>query len=150
MSLLLRVIVSLYARIIGLYKWILFKIAKNWVILNRIHVSVRPYIWKMTGCNIGKNVSIGYDVYYDVGNASLITLEDDVWIASRALILCHRRDMTVYCKNERYNDLPYIISPVVIMKGACVSMNAIIMPGVTIGEGAIVGASALVLKELEK
>lgn len=108
----------------------------------------RAWLWKISGCNIGKNVSIGWDVYYDVGNTNLITLEDDVWIASRALILCHRRDMSYYYKNERYNDLPYHKLPVVIKKGACVSMGAIIMPGVTIGEGAVVGAGALVTKDV--
>lgn len=110
--------------------------------------NVRSYLWKMTGCNMGKNVSIGWDVYFDVGNAKLITIEDDVWIASRALILCHRRDMSVYYKGERYKNVPLMQLPVVIKKGACVSMAAIIMPGVTIGEGAVVAAGALVTKDV--
>jgi len=97
---------------------------------------------------MGKNVSIGWDVYFDVGNAKLITIEDDVWIASRALILCHRRDMSIYYKGERYKDVPHLKLPVLIKKGACVSMGAIIMPGVTIGEGAVVAAGALVTKEV--
>jgi len=108
----------------------------------------RAYLWKKTGCNVGKNVSIGWDVYYDVGNAKLITIEDDVWIASRALILCHRRDMSIYYKGERYKNVPHMLLPVVIRKGACVSMAAIIMPGVTIGEGAVVAAGALVTKDV--
>jgi acetyltransferase-like isoleucine patch superfamily enzyme len=108
----------------------------------------RAFLWKKTGCNIGKDVSIGWDVYYDVGNAKLITIEDDVWIASRALILCHRRDMSVYYKGERYKNVPHMKLPVVIKKGACVSMGAIIMPGVTIGEGAVVAAGALVTKDV--
>lgn len=108
----------------------------------------RAWLWKMSGCNIGKNVSIGWDVYYDVGNTNLITIEDDVWIASRALILCHRRDMSVYYKGERYKDVPHVKLAVTIKKGACVSMDAIVMPGVTIGEGAVVGAGALVTRDV--
>ena len=54
----------------------LFKIAKNWVILNRISTRLRPAIWRKTGCTVGKNVSMGYDIYYDVHNASLITVEE--------------------------------------------------------------------------
>ncbi len=108
----------------------------------------RAYLWRKTGCNIGENVSIGWDVYYDVANSNLITIEDDVWIASRSLILCHRRDMSKYFKGERYKNLPTKFLPVTIKKGACVSMAAIIMPGVTIGEGAIVGAGALVTKDV--
>ena len=93
---------------------------------------------------MGKNVSIGWDVYFDVGNADLITVEDDVWIASRALILCHRRDMSVYFKGERYKDVPHMRLPVTIKKGACISMGAIIMNGAVIGRGSLIAAGALV------
>ena len=109
---------------------------------------VRSFIWKVAGCKIGKRVSIGSDAYYDVGNSALITIEDDVWIASRALILCHKRDMNEYFREERYKNVPHLRLPVTIKKGACVSMGAMVMPGVTIGEGAIVGAYALVTKDV--
>ncbi len=132
--------------------WYLNKVARFAVFPTLFSIlgirNFRSYLWKKTGCNIGKNVSIGWDVYYDVGNAKLITIEDDVWIASRALILCHRRDMSIYYKGERYKNVPHMQLPVVIKKGACVSMAAIIMPGVTIGEGAVVAAGALVTKDV--
>lgn len=111
-------------------------------------LGLRPFLWKLCGCNLGKNVSIGWDVYFDVGNAKLIIVEDDVWIASRALLLCHRRDMSVYYKNERYKEVPHLHLPIILKKGCCVSMGAIIMPGVTVGEGAVVGAGALVTKNV--
>jgi acetyltransferase-like isoleucine patch superfamily enzyme len=128
--------------------WYIFKISKNWVVLDRIHRGLRPALWKMTGCNIGKNVSIGYDVYYDVHNASLINIEDDVWIAARCLILCHKRDLSSYFKNTRYNDLGYNKEAVILKKGCVVGMGSIIMPGVTVGEGAIIGAGSLVSKNI--
>lgn len=56
--------------------------------------------------------------------------------------------MSVYYKGERYKDVPHMELPVVIKKGACVSMSAIIMPGVTIGEGAVIAAGALVTKDV--
>lgn len=136
----------------GVWRLYLQKIARFSVFpsfLNLFGIRLRrAWLWKISGCNIGKNVSIGWDVYYDVGNSQLITIEDDVWIASRALILCHRRDMSLYYKGERYKDVPYLKLPVTIKKGACVSMDAIIMPGVTIGEGSVVGAGALVTKDV--
>lgn len=128
--------------------WWLFKIAKNWVILNRISPGARPAIWRLTGCNIAKNVRIGYDVYYDVTNASLIHIEEGVWVASRSLLLCHKRDLSDYYKYEDYNDLKYQRHPVILKKGCVVGMGCIIMPGVTIGEGAIVGAGSLVVKDV--
>ncbi|MCY2686965.1 acyltransferase [Salinimicrobium sp. TH3] len=91
---------------------------------------------------------MGYDIYYDVHNASLITIEDDVWVASRSLILCHKRDLKSYYKNTRYNDLGYTKAPVILKKGCVIGMGSIIMPGVTVGEGAIVGAGSLVVKDV--
>ncbi|MDX1761732.1 MAG: acyltransferase [Christiangramia sp.] len=130
------------------FHWWIFGIAKNWTILNRISPKLRPALWKLTGCKIGENVAIGYDVYYDVGNASLIHIEDEVWIASRSLILCHKRDLSKYYKNERYNDLSYQKHPVIFKKGCVVGMGCIVMPGVTIGEGAIIGAGSLVVSDI--
>lgn len=136
----------------SIWRWYLQKLARFSVFptfLNLFGIQHhRAWLWKISGCNIGNNVSIGWDVYYDVGNTHLITIEDDVWIASRALILCHRRDMSIYYKGERYKEVPHVQLPVTIKKGACVSMDAIIMPGVTIGEGAVVGAGALVTKDV--
>lgn len=129
-------------------KWLIFKIAKNWVVLNRIHPGLRPWLWKLTGVNIKGKVSIGYDVYYDVGNAKYITIEDGTSITSRCLLLCHKRDMKNYRIGDDVNKLPYIKAPVKICKGVHLGMGSIVMPGVTIGEGAIIGAGSLVTKDI--
>jgi len=126
----------------------LFKIAKNWIILNRINTRLRPAIWRITGCNVGKNVFLGYDIYYDVHNAELITIEDDASVASRSLLLCHKRDLSMYRKGDNYNKLGYIKSPITLKKGCVIGMGAIVMPGVNVGEGAIVGAGSLVVKDV--
>lgn len=138
----------LYNQSVLYIKWLLFKIAKNWVVLNRIHPRLRPWIWKLTGVHIKGNVSIGYDVYYDVGNANQLTIEDGVWIASRCLLLCHRRILDDYNVGDDYNKLPYKREPIYLKKGCVIGMGSIIMPGVTIGEGAIIGAGSLVTKDV--
>lgn len=130
------------------WRWYLQKIARFSIFITIFGKYSRSTLWKMSGCNMGKKVRIGWDVYYDVGNTHLINVEDDVWIASRVLILCHRRDMSIYYKGDRYKDVPHMHLPVTIKKGACISMGAILMPGVTIGEGAVVGAGALVTKDV--
>ena len=126
--------------------WPLMNISRNSVIIP--FFIPRAWLWRLTGCHIGKNVCIGLDVYYDLDNAKMIYVEDDVWITSRSLILCHRRDMSQYYRNERRKDAPYIIKPVRLKKGCHIGMGSIIMPGVTIGEGAVVGAGALVTKDV--
>lgn len=77
----------------------------------------------------------------------MITIENGVWIASRSLLLCHKRIISDYCIGDDYNKLPYQKS-IVLKAGCCVGMGAIILPGVTIGEGAIVGVGSVVTKDV--
>lgn len=139
---------AIWRRLCSYRKWLLFKIAKNWVVLNRISPRLRPWIWKRTGVKIKGNVSIGYDVYYDVGNASYITIEEGVWVASQCLLLCHKRIITDYRIGDDYNRLPYQKKEIILKKGCCLGMRTIVMPGVTIGEGAIIGVGSLVTKDI--
>ena len=74
----------------------------------------------------------------------LSPLRRQLRVAGRSLILCHKRDLTMYRKGDSYNNLGYTKLPVTLEKGCVIGMSAIIMPGVTVGEGAIVGAGSLV------
>lgn len=134
-------------RIKYLIKWLMMSIAKNWP-LNAINKRIRPWIWKKTGVNVIGRFNVGFDVYYDVDYARYITIEDGVYISSRSLLLCHKRDMRNYAIGEDYNCLPYIKKGILLKKGCGIGMGSIIMPGVTIGEGSIVGAGSLVTKDV--
>lgn len=129
-------------------RWLLFKIAKNSVLLNRISLRLRPFLWKLTGVKILGKVSIGYDVYYDVNCSRYLTIEDGVWITPRVMLLCHRRDASNYYVGDDYNKLPYIFGEIVLKKGCSVGLGSIILPGVTIGEGAMIGAGSVVTKDI--
>lgn len=128
-------------------KWVLMSIAKNWV-LNAVSLNLRPRIWKLTGVKTSGRFRVGYDVYYDVGYANKIIIDDGVWIASRCLLLCHKRVVDEYCIGDDYNKLPYKTGEIHLKKGCCVGMGSIILPGVTIGEGSIVGAGSLVSHDI--
>lgn len=108
----------------------------------------RPKWWRKMGCHVGKNVSIGHSVGCDVGNTDLIHVEDDVIITNHCIILCHRRDMKGYRKGDNGKELPYIYAPVTLKKGCQLGMGTIVMPGVTVGEGAIVGARSVVTRDI--
>lgn len=108
----------------------------------------RPKWWRKMGCHVGNNVSIGHSVGCDVGNSELIFIEDDVIITNHCIILCHRRDMKGYYKGDNGTQLPYIYAPVVLKKGCQLGMGTIVMPGVTVGEGAIIGARSVVTKDI--
>ncbi len=135
------------ARVCYYLKWKIMKIQKNCV-LNPISYELRPWLWKLAGVKATGKFHVGYDVYFDAGEAQLINIEDGVWIASRSLILCHKRVLNDYKYGDDYNRLPQKPRPVYLKKGCVVGMASIIMPGVTVGEGAIVGAGAVVSKDV--
>lgn len=110
--------------------------------------SLRPKLWRWMGAKVGKNVFVGYEVLVDTSYAEMIELEDNVHIASRCILLCHQRDLSNYFVGDDYAKLPYKKAGITLKKGCLIATNTMIMPGVTIGEGAIVGAYSLVMKDI--
>lgn len=119
---------------------------KNWLLDPA--TEKRAKYWKKCGAHINGKVNIGYDVYFDASNAKYITIDEGVWITARCLILCHKRDMSIYGIGDDINKMPYVHAPVHICKGVHIGMGSIVMPGVTIGEGAIIGAGSVVTKDI--
>lgn len=129
------------------FQWKIMQIQKI-MVLNPISYKIRPWLWKLAGVNATGNFKVGYDVYFDAGSADYIHIEDDVWIASRSLILCHKRNLSEYRYGGKYTDQLQTPRPVTLKKGCSVGMGSIIMPGVTVGEGAIVAAGSIVTKDV--
>lgn len=109
---------------------------------------LRPWVLRKIGCTVGKNVFVGDSVKVDAGHADMIIIDDHAHIAGGCRLLCHQRDMSDYCVGDDYAKLGYIIKPIHLCKGSLVGMESFVMPGVTIGEGAIVGAGSLVTKDI--
>ena len=70
-------------------------------------------------------------IFFDAQNAHFLTIEDDVRISSRCIILMHKRDVSNYYKGDRYRPLPSITGKVKNCNGAAIGMGTILMPGVT-------------------
>lgn len=108
----------------------------------------RPRIWRWLGANIGEKVCIGYGVYLDVDGANRISIGKDTMIAAECLLLTHRRDLSKYNRNMCCQDIPYIQSTISIGKNVQIGMRSIIMPGVKIGDGAVIGANSVVTRDV--
>jgi len=109
---------------------------------------IRPILWRWMGAKVGKDCFIGYDVWVDMTNMHLIEIEDKVHVTNRCLLLCHQRKLDNYCIGDDFTKLPYRKAKIHLKKGCSIGMNTVITPGVTIGEGAIVGAGSLVTKDI--
>jgi acetyltransferase-like isoleucine patch superfamily enzyme len=121
----------------------------NWSILEPFNPrKLRPIYIRLMGAKVGKDVFIGDHVIIDQNRAHLITIEDHVHIAGGTRLLCHKRDLSHYHHGEDYAKLPYKTDKIHLKKGCVIGSNSLIMLGVTIGEGAIVGAFSLVTKDI--
>lgn len=109
---------------------------------------IRPWIWKRLGCDLGNGVQIGHNVVPDFGNPERIHLGNNVVISNGVSILCHKRDVTNYCKSDNAKHLPFKYEDVTIGSGCQIGLNCTILPGVTIGEGTIIGSCSLVTKDI--
>lgn len=87
------------------------------------------------GCRIGDNVKIHTNCYV----AQFTTLEDDVFLAPGVSIANDPHPFCAECTAEN--------GPI-IKRGARVGVNVTILPGVTIGEHALVGAGSVVSRDV--
>ncbi|WP_432712712.1 DapH/DapD/GlmU-related protein [Pedobacter sp.] len=89
---------------------------------------------------IGKNVFINFDcVFLDLGG---ITIEDNVFIAPKVSLLSEGHPTSI---EDRHSLIPKAIH---LKKNAWIGAGSTILPGVTIGENAVVAAGAVVSKDV--
>lgn len=124
------------------------------------HEDTRDLLSKITGTEIDDSVTVFLPMYSDFGkhlaigkhvfiNSNVIftdlggiTLEDHVLIGPRANILSVNHPIDPYTRRG------LIVKPVTIKKNAWIGAAETILPGITIGENSIVGANAVVTKDV--
>lgn len=104
---------------------------------------LRVFANRRRGVHIGKNVFIDAMVHIDTAVPHLVTIEDDVKLSVGVKIFAH---------NSVFQDInskdQIVLSPVLIKKKAQLAPNVVVLDGVTVGESSIVGACALVNKDI--
>lgn len=104
---------------------------------------LRIWFHRRRGVHIGKNVYLGMFCFLDNLQPSYIYIEDNVSVNAGSMILTHFNPMKQYAAI-----LQARVAPVLIKKGAIVAVRSTIMPGVEIGEFAIVSAGSVVEKNV--
>ena len=96
--------------------------------------------------NFGKHIKIGKGVFINHACTFLdlggITIEDDVQIGPKVNLITENHPVDP--SKRKYLDL----KPILIKRNAWIGAGATILPGVTIGENAIVAAGAVVNKDV--
>ena len=121
----------------------------DWAILEPLAPrKLRPILIRKMGCHVGKNTFFGDYVRMDTSYADMIYIGDYTHVTSGCRLLCHQRDLTGYCVGDNAASLGYKTGEIHIGKGVMVGMETLIMPGVTIGDGAIIGAGSIVTRDI--
>ncbi len=119
-------------------KQIIRKINNLWW---RIFASPESYA-RHIGVSIGNNCFIGTRNW--PSEAYLITIGNNVAITKGVFIHCHGGARVIRAQHPNFD----VFGKVVIKDWAYIGTNSQIMPGVTIGEGALVAAGSIVTKSV--
>ena len=109
-------------------------------IARSVHVYPSATIYFPWNLAIGDESAIGEQVF--IYNLGRVTLGSRVTISHRAHLCAGTHDHTKA-------DFPLLRPPIVIGSDAWICADAFLGPGVTVGEGAIVGARAVVVKDVK-
>ena len=108
---------------------------------------VRRSILRFCGAKIGENVALGPYIYWD-NHLDLLTIYNNVVVGPKTCFIFHKRDMRKFKYGDLYRETPHIHKPIVLKDNCIIGAKALILPGVTIGEGAFVAAGAVVTKDV--
>jgi len=101
--------------------------------------SLRPWLHRLRGVKIGKGVWISHFVYLDDLHPEDISIGENCTIGLRTSIFVH-----FYWGRRR----PHGDGKVIIEKDAFIGPHCVILPNVTIGEGAVIKAGTVVSRNV--
>lgn len=122
------------------------KVLKRWA-RNAFFPGWRVQLLRWCGFSIGREVYIADDIIIaeELKSRGLITIGDRVSMAPRVTLVT-----TSHPNNSRIRPFsPEKTGPIVIEPDVWIGAGVVILPGVTIGRGAIVGANSVVTGDVE-
>ncbi len=96
------------------------------------------------GVRIGKRVKVSSHTFICEG----VTIEDYVFIGHGVMFINDRFPRAANPDGSLQTEVDWQVVPTIIRRGASIGSNATILCGVTIGEGAIVGAGSVVTRDV--
>jgi acetyltransferase-like isoleucine patch superfamily enzyme len=104
--------------------------------------SVRPFLHRLRGVKLGREVFIGTDVIIETEYPRLVSIGDRVGLGIRSVIIAHQRGM-VGSRRVREGEPSVRIDDDVF-----IGPGVLILPNLTIGHGAVVAAGSVVTRSV--
>lgn len=111
-----------------------------------IHPGLRNQLYRWMGIAVGRGVFIGLDTYLDDQFPELIAIEDGVTISVRVTVVVHDDAKRVDRVEAGAGD--GTVAPVRLERGCYLGAACLVLPGVTVGERAVVAAGAVVTHDV--
>ncbi|MBR1850507.1 MAG: acyltransferase [Bacteroidales bacterium] len=102
---------------------------------------IRLQRWR--GVQVGKDVHIGPDCIIDYAYPCFVRIDDGASLAGSDYVLAHSTPMECHRSNAES-----FVAPTIVGRNAWVGVNVTILPGICIGEGAIVAAGSVVTADV--
>jgi len=96
------------------------------------------------GAKIGKRVKISSHTFICEG----VTVEDEVFIGHGVMFINDKYPRSTTADGQLQTDADWVCTTTLIKRGASIGSNATILCGVTVGEGAMVGAGSVVTHDV--
>ena len=105
---------------------------------------VGTFVEIQKGAKIGRRVKISSHTFICEG----VTIEDEVFIGHGVMFINDKYPRATTGTGQSQTEADWDCIPTLIRQGASIGSNATILCGVTVGEGAIVGAGSVVTRDV--
>jgi acetyltransferase-like isoleucine patch superfamily enzyme len=106
------------------------------------HSRIRVFFHRLRGVKIGRDVEIGYLVMIDNLYPEKVTIRSGATVTYGCTILAHDASYR-YARGGRE-----VVKETMIGEKAFIGVNSTILPGVSVGDRAIIGAGSLVKRDI--
>ncbi len=105
---------------------------------------IGTFVEVQKGAHIGNHVKVSSHTFICEG----VTIEDDVFIGHGVMFINDKYPRSTNEGGGLQTEEDWVCVPTVIKRGASIGSNATILCGVTVGEGAMVGAGSVVTHDV--
>ena len=124
----------------------------NMIARTTLHRGLRIWLYRQMGVNIGHDCVVEMFCYLDDQFPELIFFDDHSGPSRHVIILCHddvaEKSTVDITAEARFESRHGFVAPVRLMSYSGIGTASILLPGITVREGGVVAAGAVVTKDV--